>query len=488
LKAESKQRTENFRELERFARDALQAAQVESDGRHAIEVSLLHRIEEFCDKQNRMVEEAFGRERCAIRQELQAAENQFRERCALEPRTTRGVVDDVGAEVCQRFERQFDELRRDLMMVEQKCDKVTVLSTERAVVNLNRGYDTLSGKDASSTVTQELRESADLESSVARTSGDESFGDNTRILHDQAIDVSAWRDVFRRLAPEVKITKVSLLNDIEKDALAPAVKDESRETAPRTPLTPRTLTQRIEKKEAELDVVRRAVKNQRLREVELKQSSVSTSLDNLGDAGNYLSLLKPLEQRVTIADDMFPDLGREHPVDHLASIDKEKLGSSYLDMSTTVDSPPLSLDHSRSTCSRGARERISSVSARVGEIAPSFCGKTSGSGSMKVRMDQQLRSSHSMNLPICSVGQWGDRGGSANLVVEGGREQTRGVNGNAHTTNDEGGRGLMKYPPTRSLSRRGHHVPTPPHLCSPSQHGRLSPARGARRSSRLKEW
>lgn len=235
-------------------------------------------------------------------------------------------------------------------------------------------------------------------------------------------------------------------------------------------------------------MVRRAVKNQRLREVELKQSSVSTSLGNLGDDGNYRSLLKPLEQRVTIADDRFPDLGRKHPADHLASIDTEKLGSSYLDMSATVGSPPLSLDHSRSTCSRSARERISSTSACVGEIAPSFCGKTTGSGSMKVRMDQQPRSSHSTNLPICSVGHGGDRGGAANLVVEGGREQTRGVNGNAHTTNDEGGRGLVKYPPTRSLSRRGHHVPTPPHLCSPSQHGRLSPAREARRSSRLKEW
>jgi len=263
-----------------------------------------------------------------------------------------------------------------------------------------------------------------------------------------------------------------------------------------TQLTPRTLTQRIEEKEAELDMIRRAVKNNRLREVELGQSSVSLSLDHVGGSDNHHSPLKPLEQRVTIADHVFPDLGSQYSVDHLALIENIHVGSSYLDLSTAAGSPSASRDYTRSTCSHSARGRISCASASVTETSRSFCGKTSETGSVKVQMNQQRRTSASMTLPISCVSHWRDTAGSANLVVEGGRERTHVVNGTAPGMNDNGGRGLVNASPTRTLSRCGDHVPSisfhRPRLTSPSKHNKLSPAspeyRGARRSSRLKEW
>merc|ERR1712007_270947 len=110
----------------------------------------------------------------------------------------------------------------------------------------------------------------------------------------------------------------------------------------------RTLTQRIEEKEAQLDVIRRAVKNQRLREVELKQSSVSISLDNSEGSDNHHSSLKPLKQRATIPDHMLTDLDSQYSVDHLASIENEHVCSSYLDLSTAPGSPSASRHCSRS--------------------------------------------------------------------------------------------------------------------------------------------
>jgi len=190
-------------------------------------------------------------------------------------------------------------------------------------------------------------------------------------------------------------------------------------------LTPRTLTQRIEEKEAELDMIRRAVKNQRLHEVELKQSSVSISLDNI-----------------------------EGSDDHHSS----------------VGSLSASRNHSRSTCPQSARGRISCASASVTGNSTSFCGKTSETGSVKVQMNQQHKTSASMTLPIGSVSHWRDTAGLGNLVVEG--------------------------VPTHTPSRRSEHVPSissnRPRLTSPCKHNKVSPAspeyRGVRASSRLSEW
>jgi len=250
----------------------------------------------------------------------------------------------------------------------------------------------------------------------------------------------------------------------------------------------RTLTQRIEKKEAELDVIRRTVKNQRLREGELKQSSESISLDNIEGSDNHHSPLKPLEQTESIADHMLSDLGSRNSGDRLAFIGKENVGSLSLDLSTAVSSQSPSCDYPRST-------RISSASASITETSQASCGKTSVTGSRKVQRNQEIRTSASMSFPNSSVSHWHNRAGSANLVVEGYRERTHMVNGTASSTNDNGGRRLVNASPTRTPSRRGDHVPSSsfyrPRVSSPSKHCKLIPAspeyRGVRGSSRLKE-
>lgn len=197
---------------------------------------------------------------------------------------------------------------------------------------------------------------------------------------------------------------------------------------------------------------------------ELKQASAFASLDNIEDSGNN------------------------------RCIENENLGSSFLDLNTAAGSPSPSGDYSRSTCSQRARGRICSASASIHATAPSFCGKTSESGSEEVHMTRQMRTSASLHvLPSYSMDHWGDGACSANLVAEGGRERTHGGNGTAPGTNEKGGRGLVNTSPTQTSSRRGPLASSsfsPARF--PSKHNKLSPAspecRGVRQSSRLKEW
>merc|ERR1712137_451318 len=301
------------------------------------------------------------------------------------------------------------------------------------------------------------------------------------LMSKERMEFSSWRNelVVRQengeksltaLSAEMRDTRAQLSERINEKLRSPHDQGYSTAHTLEEPssVIPHMSTQLKEisgKQEAELNVIRRAIKN--LRSCEMKQSSVSISLDNIEESNN-----------------------------HRCVASNENLGSSNLDLSTSVGSPSPSCDYSRSTGSQSARGRISSASASVCATAPSFCGKISESGSVKVQMKQQIRTSASMNvLPICSADHWRNRVGSANSVVEGGRERTRWVDGTALGTNDKRGRSLVSTSPFQTQSHR-HHVPSssfsPAGFCSPSTNSTLSPEspeyRAVRQSSRLKEW
>merc|ERR1712137_711188 len=66
LKVEVKDRVGNFRDVERVAREALNAVETDLRERRTVEVTMTHRIEDFMEKQERAIEQAFTKERDAL--------------------------------------------------------------------------------------------------------------------------------------------------------------------------------------------------------------------------------------------------------------------------------------------------------------------------------------------------------------------------------------------------------------------------------------